>query len=243
MTLFSGSFDKLNGALAGKRRRILAKALNDQAVALAQPLNKEVGRAAETWRSKGNIRRLWSGDATLWSGRDEGDWLGWLHVVDAPSRAIAALQDFGREVRTQNFPDVLLLGMGGSSLGPEVLANSLGSAPHFPKLHVLDSTDPKEVKRFESHIDLARTLFIVSSKSGTTLETNVLMDYFFDKASKRLGRAGAADTSSPLPIRARNSKRPPGKRLRPRLPRRAEHRRTLFGAFPLRHGAAGGDGP
>ncbi len=90
-------------------------------------------------------------------------------------------------MRQEKFSDVLLLGMGGSSLGPEVLAESLGSAPGFPKLHVLDSTDPQQVKRFEANIDLARTLFIVSSKSGTTLEPNVLMDYFFDKASAVLG--------------------------------------------------------
>ncbi|MGD0024379.1 MAG: bifunctional transaldolase/phosoglucose isomerase [Xanthobacteraceae bacterium] len=190
--LFADSFDKLNGALAAKRRRILGKALNDQAVALAEPLKKEVGSAAETWRSKGNIRRLWSGDATLWSGRDEGDWLGWLDVIDAPSRDIEPLEEFGRELRTKNFRDVLLLGMGGSSLGPEVLAKSLGSAPGFPKLHVLDSTDPQQVKSFESRIDLPRTLFVVSSKSGMTLEPNVLMDYFFDKAADIIGRAGAA---------------------------------------------------
>ncbi len=77
--------------------------------------------------------------------------------------------------------------MGGSSLGPEVLAESLGSAPHYPKPHVLDSTDPHQVRRFESRIDLAHTLFLVSSNSGTTLETSVLMDYFFAKASAALG--------------------------------------------------------
>jgi transaldolase / glucose-6-phosphate isomerase len=190
--LFSDSFDKLNGTLAGKRQRLLGKALNDQAVALAQTLKEEIGRAAEAWRAKGNIRRLWSGDATLWTGRDEGDWLGWLDVIDAQLRDITALEEFGREVRTKNFRDALLVGMGGSSLGPEVLAKTFGPASGFPKLQVLDSTDPKEVKNFQRRIDLARTLFIVSSKSGTTLEPNVLMDYFFEQASNVLGRAGAA---------------------------------------------------
>jgi transaldolase / glucose-6-phosphate isomerase len=181
--LFCDSFDTLNGALAAKRQRMLGKAQNSQAVVLAEPLTKEVGRAAETWRTKGNIRRLWSGDATLWTGRDEGEWLGWLDVIGAQLRDAAALEQFAREVRGKNFRDILLLGMGGSSLGPEVLSESLGSAPGFPKLHILDSTDPQQVKRFESSVDLERTLFIVSSKSGTTLEPNVLMDYFFAKAS------------------------------------------------------------
>ena len=94
-------------------------------------------------------------------------------------------------MRAEKFTDVLLLGMGGSSLGPEVLAKSLGSAPGYPTLHVLDSTDPQQVRRFERRIDVAHTLFIVSSKSGTTLEPNVLMDYFFAKASAALGGAAA----------------------------------------------------
>jgi len=192
VTLFSDSFDKLSGVLAEKRRRILGKALNDQAVVLAGPLKKQVDDAAENWRSKGNIRRLWSKDASLWTGRGEGNWLGWLDVVDAQLRDIPRLNEFAAEVRAQEFRDVLLLGMGGSSLGPEVLAQTLGSAPGFPKLHVLDSTDPQQLKSFERKIDLPRTLFIVSSKSGTTLEPNVLMEYFFHKTSDAIGSAAAA---------------------------------------------------
>jgi transaldolase / glucose-6-phosphate isomerase len=185
--LFCDAFDKLNGAIAAKRRRALGEAQNEQTMALPEPLKSEVDKAAETWRSQGNIRRLWNEDATLWTGRDEGDWLGWLDVVDAQLRDLPRLTEFAAEVRAQEFSDVLLLGMGGSSLGPEVLAESLGSAPGFPRLHVLDSTDPQQVKSFERKIDIARTLFIVSSKSGTTLEPNVLMDYFFGKASEIIG--------------------------------------------------------
>ncbi len=186
VTLFSDSFDKLSGAIAGKRRRALGQALNSQTSALPEPLKSEVGKATETWRVNGNIRRLWSGDATLWTGRDEASWLGWLGIIDEQLRSVGELEEFAREVRTQKFSDVLLIGMGGSSLGPEVLAESLGSAPGYPKLHVLDSTDPQQVRRFERNVDLARTLFIVSSKSGTTLEPNVLMEYFFNKASEIL---------------------------------------------------------
>jgi transaldolase / glucose-6-phosphate isomerase len=192
VTLFSDSFDNLNAALAQKRARMLGKALNTQSIALPEPLNKRVDEAAETWRSKGNIRRLWNEEAALWTGSDEGNWLGWLDVIDAQLRELPALNEFAAEVRAQGFTDVLLLGMGGSSLGPEVLAETLGSAPGFPKLHVLDSTDPRQVRSFERKIDLARTLFIVSSKSGTTLEPNVLMEYFFQKASEAIGAADAA---------------------------------------------------
>jgi transaldolase / glucose-6-phosphate isomerase len=187
--LFAEAFDKLNAAIARTRKRVLGGALNTQTLALPEPLAGEVGQAAETWRSEGNIRRLWSEDATLWTGGDEGDWLGWLDIIGAQLRDQPRYAELTGEVRSQGYSDVLLLGMGGSSLGPEVLAQSLGSAPGFPKLHVLDSTDPQQIKRFEGEIDLARTLFIVSSKSGTTLEPNVLMDYFFAKATEKLGSA------------------------------------------------------
>ncbi len=192
VTQFSDSFDNLNAALAQKRRRILGKALSDQSITLPDPLKKKVDEAAESWRQKGNIRRLWNEDASLWTGGDEGDWLGWLDVADAQLRDMPALNEFAAEVRAQGFRDALLLGMGGSSLGPEVLAETLGSAPGFPTLHVLDSTDPRQVTDFERKIDLARTLFIVSSKSGTTLEPNVLMEYFFQKAADVIGPADAA---------------------------------------------------
>jgi transaldolase/glucose-6-phosphate isomerase len=167
----------------------LDEKLNQQTIALPQALLKAVAKAQEAWRSKENTRRLWSKDATLWTGQDECDWLGWLDIIDSELHDVASVQDFGRELRAENFTDVLLLGMGGSSLGPEVLAKSLGSAPGYPKLHVLDSTDPEQVRRFERGIDIARTLFIVSSKSGATLEPNVLMDYFFAGASAAAGGA------------------------------------------------------
>ena len=163
--------------------------LNQQTITLPQEFTGEVARAQEAWIANGNSRRLWIGDATLWTGHDESDWLGWLDIAGNKACDIDATREFARQLRPENFTDVLLLGMGGSSLGPEVLAESLGSAPHYPKLRVLDSTDPQQVRRFESSIDIARTLFVVSSKSGTTLETSVLMDYFFAEALSALGGA------------------------------------------------------
>ncbi len=192
VTLFADAFDKLNGALAAKRRAALGDKQNSQTISLPPPCAAAVEQASEDWRARGNIRRLWSKDATLWTGGGEAQWLGWLDIVDQALGDVETLQEFAREVRAENFTDVLLLGMGGSSLGPEVLAASLGSVPGFPKLHVLDSTDPDQVAAFERRIDPARTLFIVSSKSGTTLEPNVLMDYFFAGASAAVGAARAA---------------------------------------------------
>ena len=192
VTLFCDAFDKLNGVLAEKRRHILGEAHDSQSVALPEPLKKAVAEAAETWRKKANVHRLWNEDAGLWTGTDEGDWLGWLDVIDAQLRDLPSLHEFAAEVKAQGCRDALLLGMGGSSLGPEVLANTLGSAPGFPKLHVLDSTDPAQVRSFERNIDPTRTLYIVSSKSGTTLEPNVLMEYFFQKAAHVIGGEDAA---------------------------------------------------
>jgi transaldolase / glucose-6-phosphate isomerase len=169
----------------------LANPLNEQTIALPPALQAKVDAARPAWAAQGNTHRLWSRDAALWTGGDEGRWLGWLDIVDRELRDVAALEDFGRAVRAEHFTDVLLLGMGGSSLGPDVLARSLGSARGYPTLHVLDSTDPEQVRRFENNVDLAHTLFIVASKSGTTLEPNVLMDYFFARATAAIGGAAA----------------------------------------------------
>jgi transaldolase/glucose-6-phosphate isomerase len=165
---------------------------NEQTFRLPPALAGKVAQAQEEWRSQDNTRRLWNKDAKLWTGRDEASWLGWLDVIDSELRTLAPLHDFARDTRAQKFSDVLLLGMGGSSLGPEVLAKSFGSAPGYPALHVLDSTDPEQVRRFEASVDIVRTLFIVASKSGTTLEPNVLMDYFLARASAAVGSAAAA---------------------------------------------------
>jgi transaldolase/glucose-6-phosphate isomerase len=191
--LFSDAFDKLLGAVAAKRRRMLGTALNSQAVVLEKPLQGEVDKLAEAWRADGNVRRLGRRDASLWTGRDEDKWLGWLDVVGAQLRDLERLVALADDVRGAGFRHAVLLGMGGSSLGPEVLAESLGSAPGFPRLHVLDSTAPAQIRAVEAQIDPAQTLFIVSSKSGTTLEPNVLMDYFRARVAAAIGAERAAE--------------------------------------------------
>jgi transaldolase/glucose-6-phosphate isomerase len=192
--LFADAFDKLLAAVAAKRRRVLGATLDSQEPALPKPQQAEVDKLAETWRADGTVRRTWRRDASVWTGRDEDQWLGWLDVIDGQLRDLERLTALAEDVRSAGFRDAVLLGMGGSSLGPEVLAESLGSVPGFPHLHVLDSTDPTQISSVDAKIDPARTLFIVSSKSGTTLEPNVLMDYFRARVAAVVGEDRAAES-------------------------------------------------
>jgi len=133
------------------------------------------------------MQRLWQRDATLWSGADEANWLGWLDIVEEQVAQQDQLQKLAKEIQARGFQHVLLLGMGGSSLCPEVLRMTFGRITHYPTLHVLDSTDPAQVKFFEHQIDIPKTLFIVSSKSGSTLEPNIFKQYFFERTRQAVG--------------------------------------------------------
>jgi transaldolase / glucose-6-phosphate isomerase len=185
--LFADSFDQLLGAVARKRRALLGKELDQQTSNLPAELEKAVSASLEQWRRDGSVRRLWAGDAGLWTGTDEAQWLGWLPIVAEQRKRIGELVAFAETIRQQQFTHAVLLGMGGSSLGPEVLAETFGAQPGWPELIVLDSTDPAQIRSVESRIDLGRCLFIVSSKSGTTLEPNILKDYFFNRVTAALG--------------------------------------------------------
>jgi len=194
-----------------KRRTVLGSKLNTMTYKLPEELQKDVQSALEDWRKEGKVRRLWSADASLWTEADEANWLGWLEIVDKQLKGVAHLQDFADDVRRSGFKDVLLLGMGGSSLGPEVFAETFGSKPGYPTLHVLDSTDPAQIRSFESRVDLARTLFLVSSKSGSTLEPNIFKQYFYERTKQTVGAAEApkrfvavTDPGSSLEKAARN---------------------------------------
>jgi transaldolase / glucose-6-phosphate isomerase len=127
------------------------------------------------------IDRIWERDPTLWTGADEAKWLGWL---DEPRRMRERVDDlvrFADEVAEEGLDAVVLLGMGGSSLAPEVLRRTFGAS----SLHVLDTTHPRAIRALEQKIDLDRTLFLSASKSGSTLETRSHTDYFWEKAGKR----------------------------------------------------------
>ena len=165
-------------------------------------LNTQLEAVLANWTSAGKLARLWNKDATLWTNSGEEKWLGWLDVVDQQVAAKRALKDFQAEVKARNFSGILLLGMGGSSLCPEVLQMTFG----VPTFHVLDSTDPSQVKTFENKVDLHNTLFFVSSKSGSTLEPNIFKQYFFDKAKRPDHFVAITDPGSHMEAVATNDK-------------------------------------
>ncbi len=154
---------------------------------LPPALASSVAKTLADWRSGNKIKRLWDRDASLWTGTDEATWLGWLDIVTEQATQLSELRGLAQEAKTGGFSDILLLGMGGSSLCPEVLAKTFGRVAGFPQLHVLDSTDPAQVKSLERSVDLAKTLFVVSSKSGSTLEPNIFKQYFFERVQQTIG--------------------------------------------------------
>lgn len=142
---------------------------------------------AETW-----TRKIWRKDAALWKSEEAHqkiirNSLGWVTVIEQVSAAAEELAAFSARIRNDGFRHVMLLGMGGSSLCPEVFRRTFGKTPGFPELHVLDSTDPATVAAFEAKIDLAKTLFIVASKSGSTVEPLMFYRYFFDRVRQIKG--------------------------------------------------------
>jgi transaldolase / glucose-6-phosphate isomerase len=160
-------------------------------VALPAPLRRHCDDALEAWRRDGKTALLWARDAGLWTGGGEASWLGWLDVAAPQDERVEALRRFASEVDDAGFARILLLGMGGSSLGPAVLQATLGAGQGRRPLEILDSTDPAQIAALERRSDPARTLHIVSSKSGTTLETDILMRHFLARAEAALGAGNA----------------------------------------------------
>src|SRR6185369_1331720 len=185
--LFADAFDKLLGAVEKSTRNEVSPKVNKQNFKLPPDLASSVKTHIDDWRANGKVRRLWQRDASLWTNTDEAKWLGWLGVTEEQTARLRDFRQLAEDVKSAGFTHVLLLGMGGSSLCPEVLKMTFGKLTAFPELHVLDSTDPAQVKSFENRIDLSRTLFIVSSKSGSTLEPNIFKQYFFERAKEVAG--------------------------------------------------------
>ena len=162
-------------------------------LSLPPDLKTAVEAALDDWDEHRKVARFWARDSSLWTSKDEDKWLGWLNIIDEQRKTIRRFTNFAAEVRDARFTHVLLLGMGGSSLCPEVLAKSFGHVDGFPELHVLDSTDPQQVKAADARIDIAKTLFFVSSKSGTTLEPNIFKQYFFERTKEVVGTEDAGN--------------------------------------------------
>lgn len=156
-------------------------------IRLPDDLAGPADEAFADWASRDGTRRIWDRDASLWTGRDEAKWLGWLDVVDRQLATAPHLVEAADAAK--DFAHVVVLGMGGSSLCPDVMARTFGRVPGRPRLAVLDSTDPAQVKRVESSLDLDETLFIVASKSGSTLEPNLFLQYFLARVKAAVGPA------------------------------------------------------
>ena len=155
--------------------------------ALPKELRGAVDLAAADWTSNNKVARFWQKDPTLWTRDGEEKWLGWIDIVERQQKDAAAFAALAADVKAAGFKSVLLLGMGGSSLCPEVLSVTFGQQAGFPALHIVDSTNPVQVKAARDKVNLAETLVVVASKSGSTLEPNVLKQYFFEEMKKAVG--------------------------------------------------------
>ncbi|MDD8018451.1 MAG: glucose-6-phosphate isomerase [Bacteroidota bacterium] len=149
-------------------------------------LQHAVDATTASFSSKNIIEKLWQKDYTIWRSEEVHrksilNRLGWLHSIDLMKDNIQHLQSFADEIKNAGFTHVIVLGMGGSSLCPDVCRATFGSAKGYPQLFVLDSTSPTSVLRIEKSINIATSLFIVASKSGGTTETNMFYQYFYDR--------------------------------------------------------------
>jgi len=167
---------------------------------------RAVGNRVEIWRDQDFVRRFWAKDHTLWFTKKEPeivDRMGWLHLPETMREKLEDLKSFAERIRSERMVHVVLLGMGGSSLAPEVFQKTFGNAAGYPELIVLDSTHPDAVRSVEKRLNISQTLFLVSSKSGTTLETLSLFRYFWKQAnqvSHRPGQHFVAITDSDTPL-------------------------------------------
>src|SRR2546421_944509 len=159
--------------------------LRQQSYALGA-LDKGVQAKLKELRQTDFVRRHWAKDPTLWHTdpihqKIIRNALGWLHITEQQVHRLPRIKSLAESVRAAGFKHALLLGMGGSSLCPEVFRRTFGVVPGYPELHVLDSTVPAQVRSFEKRVDLAKTPCIVASKSGTTTEPLVFYRYFFER--------------------------------------------------------------
>jgi glucose-6-phosphate isomerase len=159
----------------------------DYRLAVPSDLQDAVSAAAADWQSNNKVDRFWKKDPSLWTRDGEEQWMGWIDIVERQQKDLGTFAEFGGDVESADFSTALLLGMGGSSLCPEVLAKTFGQQPGFPALRIVDSTDPAQITAVVDEINLAETLVIVASKSGSTLEPNILKQFFFEQVRRAVG--------------------------------------------------------
>ena len=189
--LFVDAFDQLMGVISRKRAEVLGTQL-DRVTYSVGAMQNQVDETLKEAQAKNLVRRIWAKDPTVWHQNPEHQKiirhaLGWLTISQEQLPHIARLQALAKDIKEAGFKHILLLGMGGSSLCPEVLRMTYGVIDEYPELHVLDSTVPSQVRSFEQYIDLSNTLCIVASKSGSTTEPLVFQKYFFERMRQVVG--------------------------------------------------------
>ncbi len=190
---FERAIDTLLGSIADMQRGHRGARLNRTNSSLPTALGTAVEQAAAAWDAAGNTKRLWAKDATLWTNSGEDAWLDWLEIVETQRHRPDLFAELAELVRGRGFTHALLIGMGGSSLGPDVLAQTFGDhvAPGSPRLAIVDSTDPGQIAAIEASVPLATTVIVVSSKSGSTLEPKVLLGHFLQQVKAAVGEDNA----------------------------------------------------
>lgn len=188
---FADSYDSLIEGIRQKQAQLGALATPRITASLGR-LEEVVDETVARLHDEGAIRRIWEKDPSLWKSEPEhqkviGNRLGWLTIADAMLDHVHSLMRLGREVRDAGYRYVVLLGMGGSSLAPQVIQATIGSAPGYPELVVLDTTDPATIRAVADRVGAGNALFIVASKSGTTVESASLDAYFYDRLHEILG--------------------------------------------------------
>ena len=222
---FAKSFETLLGVIGNKRKALVAQTPPRHS-AVVRAFEAAVAVRLDASDVAQLPKRIWARDPTVWKDDPDTpeirDRLGWLTVGEAMAQQVTSLTAFADEVRAE-FNRVVLCGMGGSSLAPEVLWRTFGAASGHPSLLVLDSTDPRAVRQAEQGGNPAKTLFIISSKSGTTQESDSFFRYFWDRTGGR-GSQFVAITDPGTPLVTLATER----RFR-RVFQSARNRRPLFG--------------
>jgi len=195
--VFQDSFDQLYQAIDEKQAKVLQASRIGQTSVLPEEYSKAIQQTVEAFDKDNAVKRMRDKDASYWKSDADArkiidNALGWLTVTDAMEEQLGDLRAFAAEVRDEGVTDVVLLGMGGSSLAPEVIKRSFGTIDGWPTLHVLDTTDAGAIRAVEAQIDLEHALFLVSTKSGGTIETLSLFRHFWERRSD--GRAFVAIT-------------------------------------------------
>jgi transaldolase/glucose-6-phosphate isomerase len=211
--LFQASYESVLRRIAERRRSIITT--SERLGSELARYGSDIERTIDALLAANTVERIWQRDASVWTDdtkrqRTISQRLGWLSIADEMRRHLQELESFQQEIRERRFTHLLLLGMGGSSLAPEVFQRVFGHDAEHPELQVLDTTNPDTIRRHRERLDLTRTLLLVSSKSGTTLETMSLAAYWFAELERELGdRAGQhlvviTDPGTPLEDWARS---------------------------------------